>query len=184
MADQAISALTEVTAPAATDVVPIVNSGATKKVKISNLVKLGNVAIWARAYHNAAQSISSGVSTALAFNSERYDTDTIHDTSTNNSRLTCKTAGVYQITGHVEWAANATGYRNAVIRIGGSTEIANQLVPAMTGGIVTGQTVTATYTLAVNDYVELVVSQNSGSSINVQSSANYSPEFEMVRLGA
>ena len=34
----------------------------------------------ARVYHNANQSISNTTVTALAFNSERWDTDTIHDT--------------------------------------------------------------------------------------------------------
>src|SRR6476619_2003151 len=38
MADTKISALSAVTAPATTDVVPIVNSGTTKKVTIANLV--------------------------------------------------------------------------------------------------------------------------------------------------
>ena len=38
MADTAISALTEVTGPASTDMVPIVNAGATKKVTVANLV--------------------------------------------------------------------------------------------------------------------------------------------------
>jgi hypothetical protein len=32
---------------------------------------------------------------AIAWNSEAYDTDTMHDNSTNNSRITINTAGIY-----------------------------------------------------------------------------------------
>lgn len=182
MADQKISALTAVTAPSASDVVPIVNAGATKKVEIKNLVKLGNVAIWARVYHNAAQSIPNNTATTLAFNSERNDTDTIHDTVTNNSRLTCKTAGVYAISGTLEYATNATGERSVAIRLNGTTYIA---AAANSGGIsVTQLSCTTQYIMAVNDYIELIAFQDSGGALNVNSTANYSPEFMMTRLGA
>jgi hypothetical protein len=51
-------------------------------------------------------------------------------------------------------------------------------------GVATGnyQVVTALYDLAVNDYVELHVRQNSGISLNVAASSNYSPEFMMTRV--
>src|SRR5262245_22049217 len=77
-----------------------------------------------RAYHNAAQALTTGVEASLALNSERYDTDTMHDTVTNNSRLTIKTAGLYIITGHVEFANNATGYRLGGLRVNNTTTIA------------------------------------------------------------
>src|SRR5678815_4874680 len=78
----------------------------------------------ARVYHNTTQSIANNTNVALAFNSERFDTDTIHDLSTNNSRLTCRTAGTYLLLGHFGTAANATGRRVIAIRLTGSTYIA------------------------------------------------------------
>src|SRR6266498_153432 len=80
----------------------------------------------ARVYHNVAQTTTTAIALALAFNSERFDTDTIHDTLTNNTRLTCKTAGVYEIGGGVEFAANATGVRSLQIRLNGTTAIVEQ----------------------------------------------------------
>ena len=59
--------------------------------------------IGARAHHSSNQSITNNTFTVLSLNSERWDTDSIHDNSTNNSRLTCNTAGKYIITAGVYW---------------------------------------------------------------------------------
>lgn len=140
-----------------------------------------------RVTHNAAQSITSGVGTALAFNSERFDqagnaADTMHDTVTNNSRLTCRYAGVYQITGNIIWAANNTGQRGCAIRLNGTTFLADSTNDTAGTGT-TNINVTTLYALAVNDFVELVVTQSSGGALNVNTSGNISPEFMMVRVG-
>lgn len=140
-------------------------------------------AIWARVFHNANQSIANTTPAALAFNSERADTDTIHDNVTNNSRLTCKTAGVYAVSANVEWTANATGYRELFLLINGVTRFADNVAPPVTTGVVTRQQAQGIYALAVNDYVEAWVNQSSGVALNIITAANYSPEFMMVRLG-
>lgn len=74
-----------------------------------------------RAYHSTTQAIANSSLTILNCNSELFDTDSNHDTVTNNSRLTCKTAGKYQITSIVAWPSNATGYRRLAIPLNGST---------------------------------------------------------------
>src|SRR6266705_1623220 len=70
----------------------------------------------AKVYHNATQAITTSVETALAFNSELWDqaggaSAAQHDTVTNNSRLTCLYAGIYQVVANCEFVANATGKR-------------------------------------------------------------------------
>lgn len=139
--------------------------------------------IWARVFHNATQSITTATLTALAFNSERFDTNVIHDNSTNNSRLTCKTAGVYLIVGHCDFASNATGYRAVVPRLNATTYLGGVYANAITGTDVRLNFSTV-YPMAVNDYVEFMVYQTSGGALNVQTAANYTPEFMIVRLGA
>lgn len=182
MADQKISALTAVTAPVSTDVLPIVNSSTTKKVTIADLVKAAP-AIWARVYHNAAQSIPNAIDTTLNFNSERADTDVIHDNVTNNPRLTCKTAGVYYIVAGIGFASNATGRREVFIRLNGATQIASAILPAASGVITRIPPIGTLYPLAVNDYVEVIVNQTSGGALNTDVGANATPEFMMIRLG-
>lgn len=135
----------------------------------------------ARVYHNAAQSIPNTTWTTLAFNSERFDTDVIHDNTTNNSRLTCKTAGKYLIICQVFLATNGTGARHAKIKLNGATDIAycTSNANASTGVIVQCATV---YDLAVNDYVEAGVYQDSGGALDASAYANVAPEFMMIKI--
>lgn len=137
----------------------------------------------ARVYHNAAQSVAHNTLVALAFNSERYDTDVIHDTATNNSRLVCKTAGLYSVKGCAAFAASATGIRQVNIRLNGATYLDGLTLPAAGAADATMITVTTDYFLAANDYVELIAYQTSGGALNVTASANQSPEFMMKRVG-
>src|SRR5215475_670000 len=141
-----------------------------------------------RVYHSTTQSIANAAYTAIAFDSERFDqaggaAAAHHNTVTNNSRLTCLYAGIYDIAGGVEWAANATGQRFLQIRLNGTTGIAISVGASAavdSTGHVTIQTI---YQLAINDYVELMAYQTSGAGLNISNIANSSPEFMMVRIG-
>ena len=150
------------------------------------LRSVGAVPTWytnpkARAFHNANHSVTDTVATILPFNSERFDTDAIHDTSTNNSRLTCKTAGTYLIGAQVEWGAGAGSSRRVSIRLNGTTEIANVFDSVNAVSQIKRQEVVTLYELAVNDFVEVEVLQISGGSLNIVAAGNYSPEFWTVR---
>jgi len=141
-----------------------------------------STALGARVYNNAAITIGDSSWTALTFNSERFDNDTIHSTVSNTSRLTATTAGVYQITGHLEFEGNDTGRRAARITLGGATVLALERDLAPAAAINCELNITTLYELAATNYVELEVYQNSGGDLDVEVSANYSPEFMMVRV--
>lgn len=138
-----------------------------------------------RAYHNVNQSAANGVRIVLALNSERYKTSgypTMHDNVTNNSRITIVVAGIYTVIGNLEWAGvNATGVRQAEIRLNGATHLAITSVPAASS--VQPLTVATTYKLGIGDYVELTGFQNSGGALNVNSGGNWSPELAVTWLG-
>ena len=133
----------------------------------------------ARVYHGGATTIGNGSIGTLSFTSERYDTDSIHNTSTNAGRLTAQTAGIYSISGNVEWASSPT---SGLIRIllNGATIIAASRVVSADYRIMS---ITTYYDLALADYVELQVLQNSGGDLNINSTGNYSPEFMMAWRG-
>lgn len=138
----------------------------------------------ARAMHSANQAIATGTVTVLAFDSETFDTDTIHDTVTNNSRLTAKTAGRYRITASAEFAANATGVRSLLLRTNGTTTTIGAVrVPNAGAADVTIVECTTTWTFSVNDYVEVFAYQTSGGNLNVNASGSYSPVFQMEWIG-
>jgi hypothetical protein len=136
-----------------------------------------------RVYNSTDWSVANSTSTAIPFNSERYDNDAIHDTVSNTTHLTAKTAGVYRITGSADFDANATGFRDLSIRLNGITSIASQSTNTVGVAYYTKISVSTEYVLAVNDYVELMAFQNSGGALLVKVNNNDSPEFSLVRVG-
>ncbi len=141
-----------------------------------------NMDIGARVYNDAAIDIVTATTTALTFNQERYDTDTIHSTSSNTDRLTAKTAGKYIITGHIRWEDNAAGFRVLLITLNDTTDIAS--VNKQKADVLSPDMSIATiYELAANDYVTLEVHQNTGGNLEVLSVGNFSPEFAMQKIG-
>jgi len=136
----------------------------------------------ARAYNSGNISVPNNASTDLTFDSERYDTNSIHSTVTNTGRLTCQTAGKYVITGSIAWDTNTTGIRSMGVYLNNTTwlTLANQSPIA---GDNTRMSVSTIYTLAAADYVTLRVYQNSGGALNVIAAGNFSPEFSMQRIG-
>lgn len=184
---EVVNALSAITDPAGTDELLIMDDPggtlAAKKITLANLL-LGSSSIIprARVYQNAHQSIANNTPTALTFNSEDYDTDTIHDTSTNPTRLTATTAGTYAIHGQVEFATNQTGIRGAYIEYNGASYL--HIVRHDTSGTdVTRIEIYTQYYLAATDYVELRAVQTSGGALDVRYTANWATYFMMCRIG-
>lgn len=154
---------------------------------ISDLGHLGGTtgSVSTRVYNDANISIANNSITALTFNQERFDTETLHSTVSNTSRLRCNLAGghagKYAIFGTVTFNAHATGYRGLYIRLNGTTNIAAAFQTALNGQV-TAMTISTIYALAESDYVELMAYQNSGGALDVLVLANYSPEFGMVKV--
>lgn len=140
----------------------------------------------ARVFHNANQSIATATLTALAFNSETYDTHAFHNTAVNNSRLTVPTGldGVYIATAMIIWDLGATGDRFLGIRLNGSAILARLLWGAEAANNNDQMTVsTPPFRLAATDYLEAVVIQGSGAALNVLGTAGNEPHLGWVRLG-
>lgn len=135
-----------------------------------------------RVYSSTNISIPTNTLTALPFDSERYDTDAVHDTVTNNSRLTCKTPGIYIIIAQVHFSKGARGIRNIRIMLNAATE----LVFAGSGIYLSGDwesSITTIYHLDFNDFIEVFSFFTGGNSLDIVALANRSPEFMMQRIG-
>lgn len=175
------------TADQALSLIPSRSGSAGSIVKERHIHDLGNHpggVIAVSVYNSANIAIANNTDTALTFDSERWDTDSIHSTSSNTGRLTATIAGKYLITALVRWAANNDGRRSVWIREGGDTIIALVQADAATGGVFTVQEVSRQYNLKAGEYVEVLVNQNSGGALNVEAVSNFSPEFMMARVGA
>lgn len=123
----------------------------------------------ARVGKSVGQSISGGTITALSWNIEIYDTNGYHDNSTNNTRLTAPMAGYYRIGGRVEWSANTTNRRTLAYKINGAGYTAMSKAVATDGE--NYQSFSDEIFLNANDYVEIVVHQDSGSTLTIETTS-------------
>lgn len=130
------------------------------------------------------QTIANNTYTALVWNSEYYDTDTFHSTSTNTSRFTVPSGkgGYYLVTAATSWVANATGARRILIRKNGTDFRRNGDVPGNTT-VVVGTQMTIVIPLTVGDYIEAFVRQTSGGDLDC-ATGDGTEIFEMYYLGA
>ena len=136
-----------------------------------------------RVTHNMPQPVPDSLAMPIIFDLTRWDTDNIHGNGLSNSRLTCRTSGIYIISGCVQFDANATGRRTVNIRLNGQNALCSQHTMAVIdAGIGTTLNVQCLQYLNEGDYVELVVKQSSGGILNIASKHDYSPEFGMVMI--
>lgn len=122
---------------------------------------------------------SSGNWLPITFNSERADIYGLHSTSSNTDRITLDRAGWWLVVGHILWSGAGGSTRNGRIRVNAATVIGEH---AGSTSIIS-YPVSAIYKFAANDYVTLEGYQDSGGTITISASGNYSPEFSAVFLG-
>lgn len=132
-----------------------------------------------RAIQNATTSTSSTYAT-LAFQTEDFDTDSFHNNSTNNSRLTVPTgkAGYYNIGGAMKITTTSAKATYVRIRLNGTTVLATQ---TGAGGVdsVNSSAISTLYYLSEGDYVEL---QGASASVDT-STGDAKTSFWMYRVG-
>jgi hypothetical protein len=157
-----------------------VNSGATAPEWATPAG--GSTFVGAEAYTTSNTSLSNGTYTAILWNSENYDTDGFHSTSTNTSRMTIPAgkAGKYIIT--ASWASSSpstSGQRLIQIRKNGTA--IKQYNPAVSSYI--SITISAVVNAAVNDYFEIFAYADPGatSTTGTDEKDNY---FQISYLGA
>jgi hypothetical protein len=121
-----------------------------------------------RAYLSTSTNISNNTVTSVSFDSENYDTDTMHSTSSNTNRITFTTAGVYALSAACKWATAAGGVRQIVFRLNGTTDLSVASQASNGGGNNTDQQLSVQYSFAANDYVELRVYQDSGGTVAIR----------------
>ncbi|MCX5239840.1 hypothetical protein OG824_32025 [Streptomyces prunicolor] len=129
-----------------------------------------------KGYASSAQSLATGTADIpLTLDTEDYDSDNGHSTSTNTSRYTIQVAGTYLLLGTAAIATSATGNRKLGINVnganarGGVVQAPGFASNSWCGGVSTSQA------LSVGDYVELVAWQNSGGALNTSATTGFGP---------
>lgn len=125
----------------------------------------------ARAIDNAGVSLNDNTVTTIALNGETTDTDSIHDTVTNNSRLTCQLTGKYLVTAIISYSSNSVGIRQCRIKKTGTVAQVNTLT-AVNGFETRVLGCDILDLVAGTDYIEVEGYQNSGGSLALVASAS------------
>lgn len=139
----------------------------------------------ARAYGTTQSIANNTLDTAELPTGERFDTDDYHSLTVNDSRITIPSgkAGIYLITGCIEFATPAAAMNTYLSLRRNISEIASQSNQIVSGALHSVRlSVTTLYELEVGDYIEMVLAQNSGSALNLNGSNKYSPELTAVLL--
>jgi hypothetical protein len=129
-----------------------------------------------KATRSSDQAISATTSTAILWDTEEYDTDNYHSTSTNTSRLTVPATGKYKITGNLRFGAGEAGF--VTIRKNGDTSggiLAQSAVAPATQATdaFNAASLSVEAQLSIGDYVELVVFTNTASDVKGGATGGY-----------
>ena len=124
-----------------------------------------------RVWHNADQTISHNTYSYLSFNQEDFDTDGMHDTVTNNGRITIQREGTYLVGFTHAWAGNSTGIRTGYLEVNRTYYIGtwSQSIVGSDPHYVHGCAIDE---LSAGDYIENAVFQTSGGNLAVKNFGN------------
>jgi hypothetical protein len=127
-----------------------------------------------RVRKSTTQAIANDTPTILSWDTEDYDTDGMHSTVTNNSRITIITAGKYVVTANAKFAtsiAAGTGARIEIL-LNGTTVLASQSTGAV-GTSAPSVNVVDARDFASGDYIEVQVYHNSGGSEDIDNNVSH-----------
>lgn len=95
--------------------------------------------------------------------------------------LTCIRAGQHQVSGCIQFAANATGDRGLAITINGLFSVVRELIRA-SSALETEISISKSVWLEAGDALSLHAFQTSGAPLNAQYTTNLSPTFSIARI--
>lgn len=129
----------------------------------------------------SSQTINNNTETAITFDAaDVFDTDNMHNPSSNPSRITIQTAGAYLFIGSGTWASGSgSGTRQLYLRVNGTSTIVGSYVlfRQSTTTDAPGLITAGVALLSAGQYVELIAYQDSG--INLAFSAQRLAAFRV-----
>lgn len=119
-------------------------------------------------YLSGAVTIANGTETTINWDAEHYDTDSIHSTSSNTSRLTVPTGkgGKWLMVAHCEFGdGGSAGYMSVNVYKNG--DLLNYNYMYRQASYASALNTSNIYDLAAGDYIELKFTQNSGGNLGI-----------------
>ena len=164
-------------------------SGGSDELDVTGLTGAGGggggtpTFVGAKAYHSTTQSLSASTLTALLMNSEEYDTDAFHSTSSNTPRMTVPAGkdGYYLIVGSMMCAASPSVVI-VQIRKNGTTALRSDTIARPSAGTSSLQ-VSVMAALSAGDYIELMGYTGNAISVGDASVAEQQNSLALTLLG-
>lgn len=139
--------------------------GSVAKARMTGQNRFRHLSSMVRAFASADQTVTTATQTVINLAGETFDTDTMHDTATNNNRLVAPIAGKYLV------------YAQATLFIGGlagtvTLRIRNQAATVLAVDIAKLAVVTdqrfnsntsTIVSMVANDWIEMTIEQDTGS---------------------
>lgn len=120
--------------------------------------------IKAQASNSVTQSIPDTTETALTFNTEDYDTDTMY-AGASPTRLTINTSGDFRIEANATFDTNIVGDYYILIKKNGTTTVAQSATISAEES--SNISISTSAALLDTDYIEIYVAQTSGGNLNI-----------------
>lgn len=124
----------------------------------------------------ASQTITHDAATKVTWDSEVADTDGMHSTSSNTSRITIQRAGIYLVSAYIRWENNPYSNVRVEVFINNSATLTAEKHTNMSGTETPRVQVAGVAKLAAGDYLEVEVQHvNTGtSSRNISQNSKFS----------
>jgi hypothetical protein len=122
---------------------------------------------------SVSQSIPNNTVTALTYDTAMWDSNGLTNFPTQNTRITIKTAGKYEVTANIEFAApGATSSMGLRLMVNASTYFAyNDWTWA--AGSASRRNIARLWKFSASDYIEVYVFQSSGAALNIDAGTGF-----------
>lgn len=170
------------------EVICILTSGTTaaswQVIYIPNFSTGVETVVSAKVSRNGTQSIPTATTTTVIFNSEYFDTNSAHNTSTGVFTVPTGKGGKYLVSAIVEFAGSAAGARSIDVLTNGTGSCCLDFLFAgsvhAAGDMLKGSTIVS---VAEGNTIELQVYQNTGGNLNIGVSGVTYTNMSIARIG-
>lgn len=128
-------------------------------------------------YNSSTITVTSGGNTQITYDSENFDTDGFHSTTTNTNRITIPTGkgGKYLLASNFFWGGGTNGQREVYLRKNGA---AYKRFDA-NGNVTFSQALVDVMELSAGDYLYFEIYQNTGGNMSLTTIS-----MNLILLGA
>lgn len=150
---------------------------------LSNIKNLGGLggAGGCRLGTTAAQSIASGTSAAIAWQSELYDLGGFHSTAANATLITVPTSmgGYYYVRANVDWASSS-GSRKVTINRNGSAQVEISCPNDPAGGLAFSEQLVSVLPFNGGDQITVTVYQTGNGAVAINTTQTHFDIWKMI----